>query len=47
CGISNKLDETKNNFLYNLDKENSEIDDNKDLTKIVKENSLYTNKLEE
>ncbi|CAG8569906.1 21354_t:CDS:2 [Gigaspora margarita] len=47
CGISNKLDGTEDNLLYDSDKENSEIDNNKDLTKIVEEDSLSANELEE
>ncbi|CAG8820559.1 22619_t:CDS:2, partial [Gigaspora rosea] len=46
CGISNKLDGTKNNLLYDSDKENSEVDSNEDLTEIVEEDSLSANKLE-
>ena len=47
CGISNKLDGTEDDLLYDSDKENGEIDNNKDLTKIVEEDSLSANELEE
>ncbi|CAG8749224.1 23546_t:CDS:2 [Dentiscutata erythropus] len=47
CGISNELDETEDDLLYDSDKENSEIDNNEDLTEIVEEDSLFANELEE
>ncbi|CAG8769385.1 15917_t:CDS:2 [Dentiscutata erythropus] len=46
CGISNELNRTEDDLLYDSDKENSEIDNNKDLTEIV-EDSLSANELEE
>ncbi|CAG8540360.1 23356_t:CDS:2, partial [Gigaspora margarita] len=47
CGISNKLDGTEDDLLYDSDKENSEINNNEDLTEIVEEDSLSANELEE
>ncbi|CAG8857450.1 8610_t:CDS:1, partial [Gigaspora margarita] len=37
CSIFNKLDGTEDDLLYDSDKENSEIDSNENLTKIVEE----------
>ncbi|CAG8843895.1 14644_t:CDS:1, partial [Gigaspora margarita] len=34
-GISSKLDRTEDDLLYSLDKENSKVDNNKDLLEIV------------
>ncbi|CAG8854287.1 24839_t:CDS:2, partial [Gigaspora margarita] len=36
-GIFNELDRTEDDLLYSLDKENSEVDNNKDLLEIVEE----------
>ncbi|CAG8761312.1 4481_t:CDS:2 [Cetraspora pellucida] len=43
CGISNELDSTENDLLYNSNKKN---DDNKDLVKIVDKNSFSAKELD-
>ncbi|CAG8563421.1 2415_t:CDS:2 [Dentiscutata heterogama] len=43
CDISNKLDSTEDNLLYNSDKKN---DDNEDLVEIVDENSFSAEELD-
>ncbi|CAG8603980.1 16056_t:CDS:1, partial [Racocetra fulgida] len=46
CGISNKLDATEKDLLYNLDNKNSDLDSNEDLLEIVDEDSLSAEELE-
>ncbi|CAG8798894.1 17868_t:CDS:2 [Cetraspora pellucida] len=43
CGISNELDGTEDDWLYDLDKKN---DDNEDLAEIVDENSFSAEELD-
>ncbi|CAG8613166.1 20864_t:CDS:2, partial [Cetraspora pellucida] len=46
-GISNELDETEDDLLYNSDQENSEINNNEDLFEVVEEDSLSAKELED
>ncbi|CAG8816370.1 510_t:CDS:1, partial [Cetraspora pellucida] len=47
CGISNELDGTEDDLLYNSDQENSEINNNEDLFEVVEEDSLSAEELED
>ncbi|CAG8780925.1 238_t:CDS:1, partial [Dentiscutata erythropus] len=44
--ISNELDRTEDDLLYDSDKKNSDLDNNEDSLKIVNEDSLSAEKLE-
>ncbi|CAG8759451.1 2452_t:CDS:1, partial [Dentiscutata erythropus] len=46
CGISNELDKTEDDLLYDSDKENSDLDNNKDSLEKVDEDSLFAKELE-
>ncbi|CAG8515297.1 5549_t:CDS:2 [Racocetra fulgida] len=46
CGISNKLDGTKDDLLYDSDTDHNEVNDNDDLIEIVEEDSLSAEELE-
>ncbi|CAG8761653.1 20281_t:CDS:1, partial [Dentiscutata erythropus] len=46
CSISNKLNDTEDNLLYNSDIDYNEINNNEDLIEIVEEDSLFAKELE-